>query len=364
MTKKSITQPSKCGFFLGLFNSVFMCVIIIIVFVTFGYFFNLALERNPMGLFGVITISGAIGGIVTSLDTDKYHELSIPLTGNLLPSGFIGHSFIGVCGAFVGVGAAILFTPLNLNIFINPDQLGIPHHNKEITKENINNILEASNILKTLIITIGLGIIGGFSGLPIISKLSNHALKKIESKVNEHNQQLEKQAETQKIQNHKLKNEQEKNKQQQQEILKQQQEIKEARDDLEYNRGMIHIANNDYKSALECFEKIEKSNAYINTPKFWINRAFAAKRTDNVSDAMSFIDKALKIAPNNIYALYNKLCYSCLLGKEDIELLKLYQKVKELNCDPDYTKIMEHIKKDKDLNKLKETDAYKRGQED
>lgn len=350
MTSKKTESSTTENFFLSLFNSIFMIAIMCLVFIAFGYFFSLALEKNPIGIFGIITISGAIGGVVTSLDTDKYHELSIPLTGKILPSGFIGHSFIGVCGAFVGVGAAILFTPLELNVFIN----NIKDH----------STIENSNILKTLIITIALGIIGGFSGLPIISKLSNHALKKIESKVNEHNQQLERQAETQKIQNHKLKNEQEKNKQQQQEILKQQQEIKEARDDLEYNRGMIHIANNDYKSALECFEKIEKSNAYINTPKFWINRAFAAKRTDNVSDAMSFIDKALKIAPNNIYALYNKLCYSCLLGKEDIELLKLYQKVKELNCDPDYTKIMEHIKNDKDLKKLKETDAYKRGQED
>lgn len=345
MTSKKTESSTIENFFLSLFNSIFMITIMCLLFIAFGYFFNLALEKNPIGIFGIITISGAIGGVVTSLDTDKYHELSIPLTGKILPSGFIGHSFIGVCGAFVGVGAAILFTPLELNVFINND-------------------IENSNILKTLIITIALGIIGGFSGLPIISKLSNHALKKIENQVNEHNQQLEEQAKKQNAQEHKLRNEQEKNKQQEQDILKQQQELKEARHDLDYNRGMIHIANEDYSLALECFEKIEKSSIYNSMAKFWINRAFAAKRVDNINGAMSFIDKALQIDANNIYAVYNKLCYSCLLGKEDTDLIKLYQKVKELNCDPDYTKIIEHIKNDEDLKKLKDTDTYKKDQKD
>ncbi|PSW58779.1 hypothetical protein C0W54_21190 [Photobacterium kishitanii] len=348
-------EQHDCKIATNFMSTILMLGIVLSIFILFGYFFIAVLAQNKIGLFGIITLSGAIGGIVTSLDSKEGHAFSIPFSGNELHSGFIGHCFIGICGAFVGIGATLLLTPFDLSIF---------------WQKNI----EVSALLKPLIITISLGIIGGFSGLPIISKLSNHAIKKLESTMNEHKEKINVQDKKINNQDRKIQEETERNIKQEIEIEKTkkgvnetkmelkntQDQLKKAKDNLEYNKAMIHINNKDFDLALSCFNNIANSKHYINDEKYWINKAFTEKRCLNIPEALKSIEKTLKINPKNIYGLYNKMCYLSLLSQDDSEMISLYEQIKKLDTDPNFNEIMDQIIIDEDLSNLRKSSSYEK----
>ena len=331
-------DKQDCKIATNCISTIIMIVIVSLIFILFGYFFNAVLEKEKIGVFGVITLSGALGGIVTSLDSNEEHAFFIPFSGNELHSGFIGHCFIGVCGAFVGLSAALLFTPFELSIFWEDSDI--------------------SHLLKPLIITISIGIIGGFSGLPIISKLSNHAIKKIETAMNEQKVELKNQ---QKI----IQEEKDKNLKQEEDIEKTKlnidntmKELNQAKDDLNYNGAMINLNGEKYEVAYEYFKKLNDSDSYKSNENYWINRAYIEKRCGKLTDALSSIDKALVINQNSLYGLYNKMCYVCLLSQDESKFIDLYMKILKLDKDPKFETIKDNISKDPDLEILRKSSAY------
>ncbi|MFT4929795.1 MAG: hypothetical protein ACI8WB_005930 [Phenylobacterium sp.] len=117
-------------------------------------------------LFLTTVIAGACGGFVHALEDNSTHEIKMPFHGQQVDSGVWGHIFIGICGAIVALAVMAAVFGLKLeNILAQSDA--------------------QSEMLKTAFYVAAISIVGGYSGLPIISVVSNAALKKVQRQVEE-----------------------------------------------------------------------------------------------------------------------------------------------------------------------------------
>jgi tetratricopeptide (TPR) repeat protein len=86
-----------------------------------------------------------------------------------------------------------------------------------------------------------------------------------------------------------------------------------------------------------------------------IQKGRALSRLGRVKEALTTIEEALSIQPNNAYCLYNKACYMALLGMSSEEILaglsKALQEIPELRRDAET---------DSDLDSLRDLPEFKR----
>jgi len=98
-----------------------------------------------------------------------------------------------------------------------------------------------------------------------------------------------------------------------------------------YNEALKHMRAKNYDTAILQMQKVAQMDERISGP--WVNIGMAHKNLGNVDKARTAFNKALKINPNNPYAL-NQLA---ILNREEgkFELAeKLYMKA--LSTYPDY----------------------------
>jgi len=98
-----------------------------------------------------------------------------------------------------------------------------------------------------------------------------------------------------------------------------------------YNEALKHMRAKNYETAISQMQKVAQMDERISGP--WVNMGMAHKNLGNVDKARIAFNQALKINPNNPYAL-NQLA---ILNREEgnFELAeKLYMKA--LSAYPDY----------------------------
>lgn len=313
------------------FKACFLIVMTLITIFSFSYALHLTLQKNDIGLFFLITMSGALGGIVTSLESDVNHTFSFPFSNDTFKSGFVGHAFIGICGGYVGVGLALLLTPFEIELFLSADK---------------------PKLIKPIFILVSICIIGGFSGLPIISKISSQAIRKLEKELDQEkirNIEQEKQIE---ISLNKIK----KN-----EVILEEQCKKYEKINMEqlYTSARLHIQSEQYIEAENKFEELSKIDAdIVKTVKFWLLRAFVNKRLNKVKTSIEYINQAIEIDPNHAVSYFNKACYEWLLNKNEFKTYELLKKSIDLVGD-DLHKLKDKIDTDDDFLDFRKTESFK-----
>lgn len=115
----------------------------------------------------LIAISGGTGGLVFALATPNSHNLTIPLKGEEIDTGFIGHILIGIAAAFVVVALA-QFLGIDIEF---------------VKKQSVSGELISQPAISTILRVFAIGIIGGFTGLKIIETVSNKLMKEVQERL-------------------------------------------------------------------------------------------------------------------------------------------------------------------------------------
>lgn len=122
-------------------------------------------------LLSLLLLGGSLGGLAFSLDDDGSHRLRLPWSGHEVDSGVVGHIGVGIAASFVSVAAAIVLLDLDawsVIIFTDPIRYGA---------------VDAEGGVKSILYTLGVSIVGGYSGLRMISGVSNAMMEKMKKEV-------------------------------------------------------------------------------------------------------------------------------------------------------------------------------------
>jgi len=269
-------------------------------------------------LISIIAICGGSGGFVQALECDDYHEIPI-LNGKKVNSGVFGHVFIGVFGAIVAISLMIGVFGLELNHVLNVS----------------DNLAES---LKTFFYIAAISVIGGYSGLPIISLVSNAALKKVQHEVDS--------------------------------LKKEGKERQERVDAIESDSDKIKLENvllradsyangEYYTDAIELLE-----NHYLSVTKgdykAYNLLAFCEKRTHNVQKAREYIEKSIKLQPSRV-GYFNLACYLALLDQPEAKIYNAISKSWEYaESVEEQKRLITCLEKDKDFITISSEDEFKR----
>jgi len=103
--------------------------------------------------------------------------------------------------------------------------------------------------------------------------------------------------------------------------------FKKKKSDKLFNKGLKALVSNDFGKAFSCFEKAVKIDIYNGNAWVGMGSALVSICHDN-SLANKYFDAALKINPENNWALLNKASYNNI--GEAKESIKLYIKILEI----------------------------------
>lgn len=268
---------------------------------------------------GLIVIAGGLGGLVYTLSAPTSHSFRVPWHGKEFDSGFIGDIFIGICGAFVAIGAAIPVFELDVSVF-------------ELYWSTSN---EPQGLIKPTIFVLAIGVVGGFSGLRMISGLSDAMLQKLEKEVKNLDTELK---------------------------LNSQNDQK-LRNDYKLLEGRFFIVSGQAAEGVSLIQEYLEDTSNQSNSKAWCWLAIGLKRIHKIRDALDAIQKAINIEPKNWLHYYNKACYQALLvSNEEISvqavLETLKQSVRNLPLDR-IDEVKEDIRvKDTDFNSIRDKPEF------
>lgn len=290
-------------------------------------------------LVGLIIVSGSLGGGIFSLNSPTAHKLSLPLFDIEINSGFLGHLFIGIGGAFVAIAAAAQFLTLDLGLFnrvwINFDDL---------------------ELVPTVLYVIAISILGGFSGLKIISGLSDTLLKQLQREMEETNIKNKKQFSEQEEKLIETKASYEKK------VLALEAELKEnTAHDNERAKEQHLLKGAFYVEAKKYSDGIIKldycTSNYPEWSKPWMWKAVAYKGLKEYDKAVSLAETAIELEGDNWVYLYNYACYTCLVGKvSNTEVVNILKKSYDLlKLDDDFIEFKQLVNNDDDFTGIRDS---------
>ncbi|MCL1059739.1 hypothetical protein L2729_17345 [Shewanella gelidimarina] len=276
-------------------------------------------------IFTTVAFSGALGGLVHALESDSTHQIQVPFNGKLADTGAWGHIFIGFCGAFVAV--AIMMAIFGFNI---GHALGIK--------------ADFAEGLKYFFYLAAVGIIGGYSGLPIIALVSNAALKKVQQEVDQLKISEKVTKETMGKMKLKLREKDE------QLISVSLQSILLTAQSLanmgSYNEAILKIEKEYLPS------KDDDSKAY-----HWL--AYCEKRLGNVTKAIEHVTMSIQLKPSRL-GYYNLACYMNILDYPKDEVIRTIQNAwKFSDTKLDQEKVLSGLQDDEDFVSLAEQSDFK-----
>lgn len=249
---------------------------------------NIILDFNSLVvLFSVIICSGILGGIIFALEAPHTHKLSFPWNGESRDSGWLGHVWVGIGGAIIATAAYMAILRIDVSFLVVEQQFKF-----DMTKD----------IVSQLIYFCAIGVLGGYSGLRIISGMSDTMLKKIQKQLDEQAKvSVENEAQLQKYQK----------------------KFDILEFENEYQKGLVNVANGNFEESVENFEKALKykviHNLNVDKAKLanlYAHRGLAYKRTDRLAEALNSILEAIETASDKPkYAYYfNAACYASMLN--------------------------------------------------
>lgn len=338
-------------------------LIVIIVISTLTFFLGFAIEVSTLSpdnvvqqaafsmwpVFLLVVMTGSFGGFVHALENEKTHEIKFPFNGTSTDSGVWGHVFIGICGAIVALAIMIAIFGLSID---------------PVATSGASATLK----LKTSIYIAAIGIIGGYSGLPIISLISNAALKKVQKQVDDLQTSDEKKGQELTKVSGNLKAVTSNFTELQTELQAKEQELQYVKLKSSLLSAESHARNGFPQEAID--ELLTKYlPEKIDEPKVYHWLAVCEKRLGNYQAALDYVCKSLELEKNRL-GYFNLACYKHLLDKPNKEVydalrsawaysttfLDKERLVNSLQSDEDLTKLRDNEKEFQDLLSRYETE--------
>lgn len=277
-------------------------------------------------IFMIIALSGAFGGSVHHLESDSAHSLSLPLGTKRQNTGIFGHIFIGFCGAIVATALFLVIFRLPLSDALNPQT-------------------DFTDGIIVLFYLAGIGIVGGYSGLPIISLVSNAAIKKLQREVDQ------------------LKYSEQKTLSRVEELEDELEEKEGELDEVQKNYILLlvenYITQNECKRAIDLLEN--SNEQFKETYEYHIVMAYCLKRLNDRERALEFAEKATRIKPSRL-SYFNKACYMALLGRPANQVCEVLaeswtQAIQEGELEKE--KFLKGLAGDADLDSIRNSKEYR-----
>jgi len=269
-------------------------------------------------LFLTLTICGAAGGFVQALECDNYHEIPVPFKDGKVDSGVFGHIFIGVFGAIVALSLMIAIFGLKLSPALEVGQ-GL------------------SKGLELFFYVSAISVIGGYSGLPIISLVSNAALKKVQNEVETLKKEGKERQES--VDDIKLEADELR--------LKNVLLTADTRAGKGYYPGAIELIENDYLTFVD-----DDYNAYNLL-------AYCENHNGDIQKAVEHTHKSIKLQPSRL-GYYNLACYMTRLDHPDADIYGIIDKSWQYaESIEEKKRLIKCLQDDEDFNKIKDQQAFK-----
>lgn len=282
-------------------------------------------------LLSLIILAGILGGFIYTLNSTTTHKFRLPFQNNDIDAGFFGHIIIGVGGAFVAIAAAVALLDLDLSIYTNTWSSDKP----------------PKDIIPSVLYVIAVGIIGGFSGLRIISGLSDAVVKKLQQDFEIAKRDVA-DLSTKLAQNY-------------QEDKKREQTLKEEhyKNILLEGKFLINAANpHDGISKIEQYLEAPDADNSKNH-KAWSWLAMGYKRIGNIDKAIEIADIALSYKPDNWLYHYNKACYLALSNKDPKGTYQSLKSALSYSRDQEsYQELKQLLTEDPDFENIRENDEF------
>ena len=288
-------------------------------------------------LLGLIVASGSLGGIIFSLDSPDSHKLSLPVIGDC-NSGFFGHIVIGVGGAFVAIAASVPVLNLDLSLF-----------------DKVWTSLEDLKLLPLTLYIIGISVLGGYSGLRIISGLSHTMLKQLKKEIDE--AKISSEEKITKLSGRIEENTQ-LDKKRSKEINKLKISLSRSEKERLLLRGAFLVETHDYLDAIAILD--EYIATYPDEPKPLMWKARAQKRRKDIDGAISSTRKAIELRDDYWLYPYNLACYISLKNEGTAaDIIDVLKKSLSLARGEEVDEFWEYADTDVDLDSLRKTEEFK-----
>lgn len=241
----------------------------------------------------IVMFTGMLGGLIFALDTSHTHKLTFPWNGDAKDTGWFGHVLIGAGGAVISTAAYVLVARVDLNFIVVLDN-PLPYQSGW-SANAINQALYFSAV----------GILGGYSGLRIISGMSDTMVKKLEKELKAQGTRIDQQSnKTQKTEKH----------------------IIELEFDNKMQQGILNLYSQNYEQSLSDLDlalaTYKRNTDAIDRKKVialygW--RGNTLKRLGRPDAALDSINLSIKLndAPKPLH-YFNKACYTWL-STENLE---------------------------------------------
>jgi hypothetical protein len=282
-------------------------------------------------LFLTIALAGSFGGFVHALESDKTHIIKIPFHGGLADSGIWGHIFIGICGAFVAIAVVLAIFGFDIEPLVDKSKFG-------------------ATSIKLMFYIAGISIVGGYSGLPIISLISNAALKKVQRQVEAlENSDIEKSIELKKVSSDFAAI--------QAELHAKESELKEVTAKSVLLTAESHAKNGFFLEAIEIILS-EYLPEHSDDPKAYHWLALCEKRRGNLQSALNYVNKSIALKKSRL-AYFNFACYKNLLDFPKSEVYSALRSAWQYaDTEMDRKRFLSGLKDDEDLATLRGSDEF------
>lgn len=320
-------------------------------------------------LLSIILLGGGIGGFAFSFDNTESHNLRLPWNGHEIDTGFLGHLLVGIGGAIIAVAAAIVTIDLNVwpivgysRECLNVSTLPFSLMTSEELRSTISELKQHTNLctdlivphdisdeaaqknptirlVQSIIFTSAISVIGGYSGLRLISGFSTALLKKLNESINDMknesdakftslNESLNK-ANLERIKANKV-------------VI-----------DLQLIQAINLADKEEYIDAIDVFDNVIEAEP--THAKAWGWKARIYRKQRKMEDSLNAISKAISLDPNNWIYHFNKACY--LLDFKDnsnVEAIQLIKRAAQcIEQQPSQrARFIESLHSDSDINKI------------
>lgn len=286
-------------------------------------------------IFALVTFGGCLGGFVHALESSDTHKLHV--SGIETDTGAWGHVFIGICGGLVALAVILGIFGMDFSSILNS-----------------NGASQQFIALKYTFYILAIGILGGYSGLPIISLISNAALKKVQEEVEQLKKETEKDVKDLKETEDKLTTA----------VTAFEIQLKSKTEELQkVTLQSILLTAESYARSERYSEAIEliRSN-YLTVDDqehkayFWL--ALCEKRSGNLDKAMEYIQKSLSLKKSRI-GYFNLACYQALKGYPVDDIISTLKLAWQEACtDFDKKHFKDGLKKDEDFAGLRDKPEF------
>ncbi|TKF45985.1 tetratricopeptide repeat protein [Vibrio lentus] len=335
-------------------------------------------------LFFIVFISGSLGGLIFALHVDHTHELTFPWDGKSKDTGWLGHIIIGVGGSVVAIAIFVAVMRYSLDELIVVDSVGVetvqrsnpssvpaslpasisastsvsatatvtaPVLSSKEASPSLPDLKSAEHLYKTkrlekILFLLSIGILGGYSGLRIISGMSDAMMRKLQSELDK----------LEKNQSERDRQYQKDKKKQQEDIKSYEKKIKDLTITTEVQKGIAHYHSENFQQAAEQLKLCTAK--YPEKLSAWAWLASTYRQLGKLDEAIVTVNKAIEISPNHYLPYYNKACY-LLLTKSPISdvFASLESALSKLSTLEEKATVKATLLADKDLLSLKDEDT-------